>query len=89
MANQTEKLAEIFTEFHMGTALMAAFVFSILEKKGLLNAEEVNEAIREASEMVPEKFAASPRLAPFSALRVLLDDPDMQHTAPFRWRQDH
>jgi hypothetical protein len=81
-----QRMAAVFVEFHLGTAMMAAFVFHVLEKKGLLAKAEVDQAIREASEMVPEQFAADPRFAPFSSLRVLLDDPEMRHVTPFRWR---
>ena len=84
--SDTERFARILSEFHMGTAIAAAFVLHILEKKGLLNKAEVDEAIREAAEMVPDQHAGAPRLAPLVSLRVLLDDPEMRHTTPFRWR---
>ncbi len=84
--NDTERMVQIFTELNLGTAMAAAFVLHILEKKGLLNKAEVDEAIREAAEMVPDEHAGSPRFAPLVSLRVLLDDPDMRHKTPFRWR---
>jgi hypothetical protein len=84
----TERMARLLTEFNMGTAMTAAFVLYILEKKGLLNKAEVDEAIREAAEMVPDEHAGAPRLAPLVSLRVLLDDPAMRHTTPFPWRPD-
>jgi hypothetical protein len=63
-------MAKVFTEFHVGTAMMAAFVLHILEKKGLLAKDEVDKAIREASEMIPEAYAATPRFAPLSSLQA-------------------
>ena len=86
MASQSDDLSRVLAEFHMGTAMAAAFIFHVLEKKGVLSTDEISRAIRDASEQIPDDYAGEPRFAGLVALRVLLDDPEMRHTTPFPWK---
>jgi hypothetical protein len=85
---QSQKEIEtLLTEFHVSGAMLAALLLSLLEKKGLLDHDEVAEAIREAADGIPRQLAAEPRFGALTALRIFLDDPEMRHMLPFTWHQ--
>lgn len=86
MASRGSDLAGILTEFHTGTAMLAAFILHVLEENGLVSSGEAAKAIREAANQIPDEYAGEPRFAGLVALRVLLDDPQMKHTTPFDWK---
>lgn len=85
MSDKQPDVAILFTEMYMGAAILAALIFHVIEKKGLVSGDEITSAIREAGDQIPDEYAAEPRYASLVALQVLLDDPKMRHATPFPW----
>ena len=86
MADNDVDPATFLMEMAMGSAVAVALVFHVLESKGVLETADVSEAIRTASDKVPDGYVADVRFRVLSALRILLEDPELQHALPFPWR---
>ena len=70
------------TANYPGNALVAAFVFRILDSRGALRRAHVADAIRRASDQIPRRLIGDPRVATLCALRALLDDPQARRDVP-------
>jgi hypothetical protein len=66
-------------------AIIASFVFDILEKHGVLRRSRFAENIRTMSERVPPHLEGEQRVASLAALRYLLDDPAAPRVTLREW----
>jgi len=79
------QVSELFTEMAMGSAVLAAFVLSRLEKAGALDRAETKKALHEAVSQIPDEMAGHPRYTALISLNVLARDPQMKFALPFDW----
>lgn len=66
-------------------AMVASFVFDVLERCGVLRRSQIAETIRNISDGVPPHLVGEQRVASLSALRSLLDDPDAHRVRLRDW----
>lgn len=77
--------AKIILEQATGAVMAVALVFHVLETKGVLKHQDVADAIRGASDMIPDAKAAEPQYRALAVLRVMLEDPTAPIAPPFPW----
>ena len=70
----------------MGSAVLAAFILSRLEAKGILDHGETVQELKMAADLIPEDMHGHPRYNALAALYVLVNDPAMRHALPFPWK---
>jgi len=66
-------------------AMIASFVFDVLEQRGVLRRTGLAETIRNISDKIPQHLIGDQRVASLSALRSLLDDPDENRVNLREW----
>jgi hypothetical protein len=66
-------------------ALIASFVFDVLERRGILKRTGLAATIRRISDGVPQHLVGDQRVASLAALRSLLDDPDARRVSFHDW----
>jgi len=66
-------------------AMIASFVFDVLQERGVLRRSNIAEAIRDVSDKVPPHLIGEQRIASLSALRSLMDDPNANRVTLREW----
>ncbi len=66
-------------------AMVAYFVFDVLEQRGVLRRTGLAETIRNISDKIPQHLIGDQRVASLSALRALLDDPNAPRVTLRDW----